>query len=107
MVSRYAQNKPWFVYILLCGQKTFYIGIAENVDERFHEHIRGYSPYTKKFSNFELVYQEEHPSRLMAEKRESQLKGWSVAKKKALVMGDKIRLRKLSKGSGVGDLDDR
>lgn len=71
------------------------------------EHISGYSPFTHEFSDFELVHQEEYPTRLFAEKREAQLKGWSVAKKKALIAGDLEKLKKLSKGSMLGDLDDR
>lgn len=89
--------KHWFVYILLCDQKTFYVGIAEDIKERFIEHIRGYSPYTKKFSDFQLLYQESFKTRQEAEKREKQIKGWSVAKKQALIAGDKDKLIDLSK----------
>ena len=87
----------WFVYILLCDQKTYYVGISNDVSRRLEEHAKGYSPHTKKFSDFELVYQEGQPDKLGAEKREKQLKGWSVAKKKALIAGDKALLVKLSK----------
>lgn len=34
-----------------------------------------------------------------AEKRELQIKGWSAAKKKALIDGNKELLKKLSKGT--------
>ncbi|HEY4525973.1 MAG TPA: GIY-YIG nuclease family protein [Candidatus Paceibacterota bacterium] len=88
----------WFVYVLLCDQKTYYVGIAEKMSERFKEHVSGYSPFTHKFSDFELVYQEKLPSRTLAEKREQQLKGWSIAKKKALIAGDFDKLKILSKG---------
>jgi predicted GIY-YIG superfamily endonuclease len=50
--------RPWFVYILLCDQKTFYVGMTEDVKKRFEEHQHGYPPYTKKFSDIQLVYQE-------------------------------------------------
>lgn len=88
----------WSVYILLCDQKTFYVGIAKNVAERLTEHTRGYSPFTKKFSNFELLYTEEYITRTLAERREKQLKGWSVAKKEALIKGNVNELKRLSKG---------
>ncbi len=107
MVFRQAQNRAWFVYILLCDQKTFYIGVACNVQKRLHEHSRAYSPFTKKFSDFELVYQEEYSSRLAAENREKQLKGWSIAKKKALILGEMELLKKLSKGREIVDVGDR
>ena len=87
----------WLVYILFCDQKTFYIGITSNLDKRLKEHKSGYSPYTKKFSEIKLVYQERHSKKSTAEKRESQLKGWTIAKKKALIAGSKDLLIKLSK----------
>lgn len=39
----------------------------------------------KYFDSFELVYQEEYPTLTEAMKREKQLKGWTKAKKEALV----------------------
>jgi putative endonuclease len=97
----------WFVYILLCDQKTFYVGIARDVQKRLNEHSRAYSPFTRKFSDFELIHQEEYPTHLAAENRETQLKGWSVAKKKALISGEIELLKKLSKGREIGDVDNR
>ena len=94
---------PWVVYILLCDQKTFYVGITDNLNRRLNDHNSGYSNYTKKFSNINLVYKECFKSRRDAEVRETQLKGWSVAKKKALIMGDKNLLIRLSKSSEFGE----
>jgi putative endonuclease len=94
---------PWFVYILFCDQKTFYIGIASDVQGRLKEHQRGYSPYTKKFSDIKLVYFEKYPKSKDAKKRERQLKGWSFAKKKALINGNKDLLMELSKSTRVGE----
>jgi putative endonuclease len=88
----------WSVYILFCNQKTFYIGLTNDIDRRLLEHQKGYSPYTKKFSDLELVYLEKYPTRQKAEQREQQLKGWSIAKKKALISNNKLQLVQLSKG---------
>ena len=63
------------------------------------EHKAGYSPYTKKFSDIQLKYTEVYPTSVAAKNREEQLKGWSVAKKKALIDGDKQALIELSKSS--------
>jgi putative endonuclease len=95
--------KSWFVYILLCDQKTFYIGRTQDIEKRLVEHQRGYSRFTKKFSDAQLVHQERYEKSREAEKRESQLKRWSVAKKKALITGDKALLQKLSKGRELVD----
>jgi predicted GIY-YIG superfamily endonuclease len=93
----------WYVYILLCDRKSFYIGITDDLDKRFSEHRGGSSPYTKRFSEIEPVYREEFKSHREAELREQQLKKWSVAKKKALIEGRIADLKKLSKGPEVGD----
>ena len=68
-----------------------------------YEHNQGYSPYTKQFSEISLVYKEDHPSKRSAERRERQLKSWSVAKKKALIDGDKSLLIELSKSHELVD----
>lgn len=93
----------WVVYILFCNQKTFYVGITKDLKERLNEHKKGYSLYTKKFSDIKLVYKENYKTRKEAELREKQLKGWSIAKKKALILGDKKLLIKLSKSRKLVD----
>jgi len=88
----------YLVYILLCDEKTFYIGSTDNIERRLAEHQAKKSFYTKQFSRLGLVYQEAHNSRRKAENREKQIKGWSVAKKRALIVGDMTKLKVLSKG---------
>lgn len=89
----------WFVYILLCDTKTFYVGVTGNLSRRIIEHKNKSSFYTKQFTELRLVYQETFESEKDALRRERQLKGWSVAKKKALVVGNKVQLVKLSKST--------
>ena len=43
--------------------------------------------YIKYFNSFKLVYQEEYLTLIEAMKREEQLKGWTKAKKEALIEG--------------------
>ena len=93
----------WTVYILLCDQKTFYVGMTDNVERRLTEHKSKKSFFTKKFSELELVYQENCETRNEAELREQQIKKWSVAKKKALILGNKALLVKLSKSLESGE----
>ena len=90
----------WFLYVLFCDQRTFYVGITDNIERRLNQHRNGESFYTKKFSDLRLVYTEKFTKRKEAEKREIQIKGWSVAKKKALIKGDKEDLINLSKCRG-------
>lgn len=93
----------WYTYILLCDQKTYYIGIAHDLEQRIREHQRRDSFFTKRFSDIKLVYFELYPHRSNAEKREKQLKGWSSAKKRTLVGGNLKLLKKLSKSSEFAD----
>jgi len=77
----------WYVYLLLCDQKTFYVGITDNPRERLSEHRKGKSIFTKKFSDIKFVYCEYWSSKHKAVIREKQLKGWSRAKKQMLIDG--------------------
>ncbi len=87
----------WHIYILLCNQKTYYVGLTSDLQKRFASHKRRENIATKEFSNFKLIYKEEYPTRQLAEKREKQLKGWTIAKKKALIEGKLNLLKQLSK----------
>jgi putative endonuclease len=77
----------WFVYILLCNETTFYVGITDDLKLRFSQHKNKESFFTKKFSDLKYVYCEKYSSKYLAAKREKQLKGWSQAKKKMLIEG--------------------
>lgn len=81
-------SKTWFVYLLLCDQKTFYVGITTDIVDSFRQHKDKESFFTKKFSEIEMVYCEQHESEHAAAIREKQLKGWSRAKKQMLIEGD-------------------
>lgn len=93
----------FFVYILLCDNRKFYIGITDNLERRIEQHHKKQSSYTKQFSIIKLVYSEKFATRLKAEIREKQLKGWSIAKKKALISGNKKLLINLSKSTGLNE----
>ncbi len=71
--------------MLLCDQKTFYIGITDNLKRRLEEHKNKESFFTKKFSEIKLVYCEKYKNKVEAAKREQQLKGWGRAKKEMLL----------------------
>ena len=77
----------WYVYILLCNQETFYVGITPDIVNRFRQHKLGRSFFTKKFSDLRLVYCERYETKNDAVLREKQIKGWSRAKKQILVDG--------------------
>jgi len=77
----------WYLYILLCDKKTFYVGISNDLENRLKQHRDKQSFFTKKFSELEIIYQEKYENKTEAVKREKQLKGWSRVKKQRLIDG--------------------
>lgn len=73
--------------MLLCDQKTYYIGITPDIANRIKQHKSKVSFFTKKFSDLKLVYCENYATEHQAALREKQIKGWSRAKKQMLVEG--------------------
>jgi putative endonuclease len=78
------------VYILLCADGSYYTGSANDVTRRLHEHQQGLSPiaYTFRRRPVKLVWSEEVETLGEALAHERQVKGWSRAKKEALIRGD-------------------
>ena len=87
----------WYLYILECANDTLYVGTTDDLERRFKEHISGsgghYTSYAKPIKS---VYKEEFQLKSQAENRERQIKGWSKAKKRALIGGDFELLKILS-----------
>jgi predicted GIY-YIG superfamily endonuclease len=77
----------WYVYMLLCDQKMFYVGITNDLVNRFTAHKLKQSFYTIQFSDLKIVYVEKYSNKYKAAEREKQLKGWSKAKKLLLIQG--------------------
>lgn len=76
----------WFVYILQCKDKSYYIGSTNNIERRLKDHLRGSGgKYTISHKAERIVYKEELPNKSEALKREHQLKKWSRAKKEHLI----------------------
>ncbi|HWS49004.1 MAG TPA: GIY-YIG nuclease family protein [Candidatus Methanoperedens sp.] len=79
--------ETWYLYILLCDQKTFYVGITNDLKNRIVQHKTKQSFFTKKFSDVRLVYCEKYLTDHEAALREKQIKGWSRTKKHMLIDG--------------------
>ena len=81
------KTETWYVYLLLCDQKTFYVGITNDLKNRITQHKTKQSFFTKKFSDIKLVYCEKYSTDHQAALREKQIKGWSRTKKQMLING--------------------
>jgi len=91
---------PYFVYILRNSSNKIYIGQTNNLLTRINQHITKdwkAAKFTKDNDDFKLVYSEEFETRIEAMNRENQLKGWSRAKKEALISKNIEKLKELSK----------
>jgi putative endonuclease len=80
-----------WVYMLLCADGSYYVGSSrhEDLGIRISEHEAGtYAGYTKSRRPVRLVWCEHFPQITDAVLFERQLKGWSRAKKEALIRGD-------------------
>ena len=91
----------FFVYILRCADGSYYAGHTDDLETRIAAHERGeIEGYTRKRRPIELVFAEEVGTREEALARERQVKGWSRAKKEALMKGNWKRLQWLSRSRG-------
>ena len=89
----------FWVYILRCADGSYYVGHTDDLQKRMGEHESGLvSAYTRKRRPLTLVFADQYPSREAALEREIQIKGWSRAKKEALIAGNWERLQRLSRG---------
>lgn len=87
-----------WMYILKCGDGSYYVGSTKNIDLRIEQHQLGKgSRYTSGRLPVELVYGEEYDSIVDAYAREKQVQNWSRAKRKALIEGKQELLSTLAK----------
>ena len=77
----------YYVYILTnWNDQVMYIGVTNNLERRLYEHKnRLVDGFTKKYHVDKLVYYEMTGDVRAAIAREKQLKGWTRAKKNAVV----------------------
>ena len=87
------------VYMLRCADGSYYVGSArQGLERRLEEHSNGtHGGYTSKRLPVVLVWADHFPDITDAIDVERQIKGWSRAKKEALIRCDWASLNKLSK----------
>jgi putative endonuclease len=77
----------YFVYILTNRWKTvLYTGMTDSIEGRLSDHVnRRFQGFTKRYNCTQLVYFEAFEDADSALRREKQIKGWTRAKKNALI----------------------
>ena len=91
--------KFYYVYIVLCSDKSYYTGITNDLERRINQHKTGHRKGSYTFSRrpIELKWylQCTNPSEAIA--LEKQIKGWTQRKKEALITencGDLVEFSK-------------
>ena len=104
---------PFYTYILKCADGSYYTGSTTELALRIAEHVNGVDPqaYTYSRRPVELVWSQEFVTHDEAFRAEHQIKGWSRAKKEALIRNDWVtihqivlqeNIRRNAKKSGLG-----
>src|SRR5206468_4724198 len=88
-----------YLYILRCADGSYYVGTARlGLEQRVAEHNTGiFGGYTASRRPVTLVYSEWFERITDAIAAERQLKGWSRAKKEALMRGDYKTIQALAR----------
>ena len=88
-----------YVYLLRCRDGSYYVGSARTtLEARVAEHNAGMlGGFTSSRRPVELVWHQEFQRITDAIAAERRLKGWSRAKKEALIRGDIDLLKTLAK----------
>jgi putative endonuclease len=75
-----------FIYIMASHSRVLYIGVTNCLERRVHQHKqKAHSSFTAKYNVTRLVYYETFNEPRDAIARETQIKGWTRAKKIALI----------------------
>jgi len=83
----------FYVYLLRCSDGSYYAGHTDNLEGRLWQHEQGIGcDWTSRRRPIELVWCDSAPSRDEALAFERRIKGWTRAKKEALIASDWDRI---------------
>lgn len=95
---RYTLGMAFWAYMLRCADGRYYVGHTDNLELRIAQHQSGaFSGYTLHRRPVELVWSQDFATRQEALTAERQIKGWSRAKKEALIAQDWESISRLAK----------
>ena len=95
----HTSQMPAFVYILTSNHGTLYTGCTDDLHRRVFEHRNGiHSRFASKYGCHRLAWFEECATLQTAYAREQQIKGWTRARKLALIQQINPEYRDLAEG---------
>ncbi|MBV8582005.1 MAG: GIY-YIG nuclease family protein [Candidatus Eremiobacteraeota bacterium] len=94
--------------MLRCRDNSYYIGVTSDVEVRLAQHARGMvlTCYTFERRPVTLVYSAAFRTAAEAIRWEKQIKGWSRAKKSALIRGDWDAIKTLARPAALRQAQD-
>lgn len=92
---------PFHVYLLRCGDGSYYCGHTDDLEKRMLQHEHNAAGHTATRRPLTLVWQGAFGAREEALAFERRIKGWSRAKKEALIAGDWKRVSELARSRQV------
>ena len=92
-------NGGAYLYMLRCSDGSYYVGTARiDLELRIAQHNAGlFGGYTSTRRPVELIFSQHFESITDAIEAERQVKGWTRAKKEALIRGDWDGLKLLAR----------
>ncbi|HEY0013986.1 MAG TPA: GIY-YIG nuclease family protein [Allosphingosinicella sp.] len=89
----------FYAYMLRCSDGRYYAGSTDDLEARVAQHESGHDTgcYTFKRRPVALVWSDSFSTRIEAKEAERRLKGWSRAKKEALIAGNWDRIKLLAR----------
>ena len=95
----------FWAYMLRCSDGHYYVGSTDDLEARVAQHEGGWDPasYTFRRRPVSLVWSDAFATRVEAKEAEARIKGWSRAKKDALIAGDWHRISQLARSRAGRD----
>ncbi|WP_081668653.1 TrmH family RNA methyltransferase [Sphingomonas phyllosphaerae] len=94
----------FYTYLLRCADGSYYVGHCDDLEARIGAHQAGTLPgYTQSRRPVEVLWSQDFSTRDEALGAERRIKGWSRAKKEALVRGDWAAIRSLASRAVLRD----
>src|SRR4051794_5423218 len=92
----------FWAYMLRCADGSYYVGHSDDLEARVGARQSGLiEGYTQKRRPVTLVWSQDFSERDQAFRAERQVKGWSRAKKEALIRGDWSAIERLASRAKV------
>jgi putative endonuclease len=82
-------TKPWYLYLLLCRNGSYYAGISNDLEARYQAHLTGKGArYTRANPPVQLLGSRRYPDRAAASRAEWQLKQQPRERKLAWLLAE-------------------